>query len=97
MPDTSHQHDSLDLSYVQDPEARRALRGIHQQLNETLNRQQMEIDAVIETLLEKHITSLGEFKRVVARLQQDATRMNRIHDAIAPAPAPAGAATHLPH
>jgi len=85
MPDTSAHHDTLDLSYVQDPDMRRALRVMHQQMCESLSRHQMEIDALLEVMIEKHVTSVGEFRRNLVRLQQDTTRMNRIHGAMTPA------------
>jgi hypothetical protein len=93
MPD-SPRHDSLDLSFVQDPDARRALRVIHQQMTEAVTRQQMEIDAILELMIEKHVTSLSEFRRNLTRLQQDTTRMNRIHGAMTQAPT---GIAHPPH
>ena len=92
MSDTTARHDTLDLSFIQDPDARRALRAMQQQMSEAVTRQQMEIDAMLELMIEKHVTSLSEFRRNLMRLQQDTTRMNRIHGAMAPvAHAPAGA------
>jgi hypothetical protein len=83
--------DTLDLTYIDDPNVRRVLRSVHQQLLATLNQQQVELDALLEVLLEKHVTSMGEFKRLLVRLQQDKTRTGRIHEAIAStAQAPAG-------
>ncbi|MCY2951727.1 MAG: hypothetical protein NTU53_07080 [Planctomycetota bacterium] len=90
-------HDGLDLSYVQDPDARRALRMIHQQISEAVTRQQMEIDAMLELMIEKHVTSLSEFRRNLIRLQQDTTRMNRIHGAMAPAAHGPGGTAHPGH
>lgn len=95
MPDTPR-HDSLDLSLVADPDVRRALKIFHQQMTETIARQQMEIDALVETLLEKHITSMGEFKRIVAKLQQDTSRANRLHGAINPPGPTPGTPPHTP-
>jgi Arc/MetJ-type ribon-helix-helix transcriptional regulator len=86
----------LELSYVHEPDVRRALRAMQQQMTETLARQQTEIDAILEVLLEKHLTSLGEFKRKLVMLQQDAARSQRIHGAIASAGAPAPPTGHPP-
>jgi len=71
---------ALDLSRIDDPEVRRALRAINQQLSETMARHQMEIEALIEVLMEKHLTSIGEFKRHMLRLAQKDARGIRLHD-----------------
>jgi hypothetical protein len=70
--------DSLDLAQIDDPQLRRAMRQLQQQLAATVAHQQAEIDALLEVLLEKHVTSMGEFKRVLARLQQDPARARRL-------------------
>lgn len=83
MSDPIPHADGLDLTHIDDPHVRRALRTLQQQMSETLARQQLEIDAIIEVLLEHHLTSLGEFKRQLLRLQQDASRGQRLHNALA--------------
>ncbi len=80
----------LDLSRVDDPETRRALRAVHQQMTETITRQQMEIEALVEVLIEKHMTSIGEFRRHMMRVSQKDARGLRLHDQLM-APSPAAA------
>ena len=97
---TSHTgQSSLDLSRVDDPETRRALRAVHQQMTETISRQQMEIEALVEVLIEKHMTSIGEFRRHMMRVSQKDARGARLHDQLmAPhaSHAPNAAATAKP-
>lgn len=81
---------TVDLSRVDDPETRRAIRAVFQQMTDTLTRQQMEIEALIEVLIEKHLTSIGEFKRHMMRLHQKDARGLRLHDQLMMPPAPAG-------
>src|SRR5437762_9007856 len=89
---TSHTgQTSLDLSRVDDPETRRAIRTVHQQLTETISRQQMEIEALVEVLMEKHMTSIGEFRRHMMRVSQKDARVTRLHDQLM---APSSAAAH---
>jgi hypothetical protein len=84
---------NLDLSRVDDPETRRAIRALHQQLSETISRQQMEIEALVEVLMEKHMTSIGEFRRHMMRVGQKDARGLRLHDQLmGPAPSHAAAA-----
>src|SRR5215204_3584167 len=85
---TSHTGQSnLDLTRIDDPETRRAIRAVHQQLTETISRQQMEIEALVEVLMEKHMTSIGEFRRHMMRVSQKDARGTRLHDQLmAPSP-----------
>jgi hypothetical protein len=90
---------TLDLSRVDDPETRRAIRAVHQQMTETISRQQMEIEALVEVLMEKHLTSIGEFRRHMMRVSQKDARGMRLHDQLmAPTggshPAPAKPVAH---
>jgi len=82
MTETTSQtgQSSLDLSRVDDPETRRAIRAVHQQMTETISRQQMEIEALVEVLIEKHMTSIGEFRRHMMRVSQKDARGSRLHD-----------------
>lgn len=85
-------HSSVDVSSVSDPDVRRVLRAMHQEYTTALAHQRAEIDAILEVLLEKHVTSVGELRRQVAKLQQQAaqagqtgagvSRSGRLHDAI---------------
>lgn len=82
MADTSLRTESLDLRLVDDPGVRQALRAMHQQLLEALHRQQMQIDALVDLLVEKNLTSLGELKRQMLKMQQNVQRSERIHTAM---------------
>ena len=74
----------VDFSSIPDPDVRRALRAMYQELSATVQRQEIEIQAMLELMLEKHIGSIGEYKRHLTRLQQPGTgRSSRIHDQIA--------------
>ena len=76
----------VDLSRIGDPDIRRALRAMHQELSTTVQRQEMEIQALLEMMLEKHIGSIGEYKRHLTRLQAGGAggaRSSRIHDQVA--------------
>src|SRR3954463_10334412 len=95
MQETTSQtgQSALDLSRVDDPETRRAIRAVHQQMNETIARQQMEIEALVEVLIEKHMTSIGEFRRHMMKVSQKDARGMRLHDQLmAPASSHAPAA-----
>jgi len=80
---TSTMHHSLpDLSFVQDPDVRHALRLVCRHLCETIEKQQMVIEALLEMMMEKHMGSLGEFKRHLIRLHQNDARGQRIRQCI---------------
>lgn len=92
MPEPTPKPESFEsqISHIQDSATRRALRFLEQEVNSVVARQQMLIDALLEMMLEKHMGSMGEFKRHLVRLQQDQQRGQRIHDALA------SAASHAP-
>jgi hypothetical protein len=71
------------IGNVQDPDVRRALRAVHAHYEAALAKQQTEIEVLLETLLEKHITSIGEFKRQMARFQNKDARVQRLHEQVA--------------
>jgi hypothetical protein len=77
-------HLSVDVTAVDDPQARRVLRAIQHEYQTALTRQQVEIDVIFEVLLEKHLTSVGELRRHMTKLQQQQTgvtgRTGRLHD-----------------
>ena len=79
-------HSAVDVSVVQDPDARRVLRAIQQEYSTALTHQRAEIDAILDVLLEKHITSVGELRRHVTRQQQNPQpgggRAGRLHEAL---------------
>jgi hypothetical protein len=74
---------SFDVSGIPDPDVRRVLRAMHTEFAETLARQQMEIQALLEMMIEKHVGSMGEFKRHLMKLQQGTSRSERIQTQIA--------------
>ena len=84
MPESMHSGggEAFDVSQIDDPNVRRALKTLHTQMSAALQRQQLEIDAMLEMMLEKHVGSVGEFKRQLVRLQQDHTRSQRLHAAM---------------
>jgi len=81
MPDTLHKEP--DLSGIPDPDVRRVLRAMHAELTTTIARQEIEIQALLEMLLEKRVGSIGEYKRHLLRLQQGGGRSARIQDQVA--------------
>ena len=87
MPDPI-QGDALDVSQIDDPTVRRALKTLHTQMTNMLHRQQLEIDALLELMMEKHISSIGEFKRQLVRLQQDAQQLIQQNPDAFPQPQP---------
>jgi hypothetical protein len=89
MADTGTQS-QVDVSTIPDPDVRRALRAMVQlnhQLGTRLQQQQQEIEALLQMMCEKHVGSVGEFKRHMHRLQTADARSERIHDQIATATA----------
>lgn len=90
---------NVDVTRITDAETRRALRNAVQQMQQVVDRQQIEIEALLEMMLEKHIGSLGEFKRHVQKIQQRQTeRAGRVHSRLyqnfvdaSPAPTPSTA------
>ena len=91
----------VDVSAIPDPDVRRALRAVvqvNQHLSAQIQQQQQEIEALLQMLIEKHVGSLGEFKRHMIKLQNADPRSERLHGQIAGNPA-AAAHTHTatPH
>jgi hypothetical protein len=51
-----------------------------QQLHEIAHQQQIEIEALLEMITDKHIGSMGEFRRYVQRItENDSQRAARVH------------------
>lgn len=76
---------AVDVNEVADPDVRRVLRAMQQEYQTALTRQRAELDAILEVLLEKHVTSVGELRRHVTKAQQQqagTSRSGRVHDAI---------------
>ena len=89
MPDsTSSQGTSaapIDVSHIQDPDTRRALRAavqLTQALEVRVRQQQQEIEALLQMMVEKHVGSIGEFKRHMMKLQTGDARGERLHGQI---------------
>jgi hypothetical protein len=81
--------DPPGLSTVPDPDVRRALRAMYHDLHQTIEKHQLEIQALLEMMLEKHVGSIGEYKRHLTRLQQGAIpRSERIQGQVAGAATP---------
>jgi hypothetical protein len=72
----------VDLAQISDPDVRRAIRSVYGELSETIQRQQMEIEALLEMMVDKHVGSISEFKRSVQKLQQGGVKAGRVHEAI---------------
>lgn len=80
---TTTPHLNVDLTRIENAEVRRAVRQLVQQLQETIARQQIEIEALLELMLEKHVASLSEFRRQVQRVQQHSSERNeRVHSQV---------------
>ena len=78
---------ALDRIAAAHPDVRRVLRAIQQEYKAALSRQQAEIDAILDVLMEKHVTSVGELRRHVmkhAQQQQQSGggRAARLHEAL---------------
>ena len=88
MSESPSRPDPPFLAAIHDPDMRRACRTVYNDLHTIIDRQQVEIQALLEVLLEKHVTSIGEYKRHLARVQQGgAGRTERIQSQIgAPIP-----------
>jgi hypothetical protein len=90
---------TIDVSTITDTPTRRAVRGVvqlNQQLTETVRQQQLEIEALLQMMCEKHVGSVGEFKRHMLKLQGNDARSERIHGQIAGMAAPHQAAAVKP-
>jgi hypothetical protein len=98
----SHSLPNLDVSTISDPDVRRAFRMVvqqNQQLTARMHQQQQEIEALLQMMLEKHVGSVGEFKRHMLKLQAGDARGERLHGMItgtAAVAAPVTAPTRRP-
>ena len=94
MPD-SGTLPQVDVSSITDPDVRRAFRSLlqaSQLMSARIQQQQQEIEALLQMMVEKHIGSIGEFKRHMIKLQNADPRSERLHGQIAGSPAPAAPA-----
>ena len=100
MADSNERTNELrELSEIRDPDVRRALRAIHRDLAEAVERHQVEIEAVVQIMLEKRVMSMSEYKLHLSRLQngQTSLREERVRDELsslhrAPSEDPSGPA-----
>lgn len=70
MSESAPRKDPPEIGAVHDPDVRRALRAMYSELHTTIEHHQQEIQALLEMMLEKHVGSIGEYKRHLMRLQQ---------------------------
>jgi hypothetical protein len=85
-PNTTGALPTVDVSILSDPDVRRVVRQVvqlNQQLSAQLKQQQTEIEALLEMMIDKHVGSLGEFKRTLLKIQQGGARSERLHQEIA--------------
>ncbi len=94
MADTSSRRDLQEISQIRDPEVRLAVRAIHRDLKESVERHQLEIEAMVQIMLAKRVMSMSEYKLHLSRLQQgQSQRGERVREELSsikrPAPEPA--------
>lgn len=79
---TERSNDMKEISEIRDPEVRRALRAMQRDLVQTVQRHQVEIEALVQIMLEKRVMSMSEYKLHLSRLQQGQTsrRDGRVHE-----------------
>lgn len=71
---------NVDLTRIENPEIRRAIRQLVQQLQEIISQQQIQIEALVEMTVDKHVWSQSEYRHYVQRIAQNATgRPDRFH------------------
>ena len=68
---------NVDLTRIENAEVRRAVRQLIQQLQEIISQQQVEIEALLEMMLDKNLSSISEFRRHVQRIAQRSKRAKR--------------------
>lgn len=73
---------TFDLALIDDPHVRRSLRAMYDDILRRLEKQQMEIETIVQTLIDRHVTSLSEFRLMVQRLRQHGGRTDRVHEAL---------------
>jgi hypothetical protein len=100
MPDSAGTLPQVDVSTISDPDIRRAIRSVvqlNQHLTAQVHQHQQEIESLLQMMVEKHIGSIGEFKRHMLKMQSADPRSERLHGQIAGhAATPSVAAVHSP-
>ena len=79
---TERSNDLTEISEIRDPDVRRALRAMHRDLVQSVQRHQIEIEALVQIMLEKRVMSMSEYKLHLSRLQQGqaSLRDGRVHE-----------------
>ena len=81
MAEPTPRRDLPEIADVADPDARRAIRAVYHQLHAIIDRQQIEIEALLELLFEKRVGSMSEYRIHLGRIQQPGyTRHEKIHE-----------------
>ena len=81
MADVAPRRDLPEIQEVHDPEVRRALRAMYHELAGSVQRHQVEIEAMLALILEKRVASMSEYRLHLSRLQQGLSqRGERIHE-----------------
>ena len=71
---------NVDLTRIENPEVRRTIRQLVQQLQEVISQQQVQIEALVEMTVDKHVWSQSEYRRYIQKIAQSATgRTDRPH------------------
>lgn len=71
---------NVDLTRIENAEVRRAIRQLIQQLQEIIVQQQLQIEALVEMTVDKHVWSMSEYRRYLQKLSQTAAvRPDRMH------------------
>jgi len=84
MPPTTIRPLNVDLTRIENAEVRRAVLQLIQQLQEIISQQQLQLDALLELMLDKNISSIGEYRRHLQRIvERGSDRSGRLHGQIA--------------
>jgi hypothetical protein len=79
-PTPAHR-DPPEIADVTDPDARRAIRAVYRHLQAVIDRQQIEIEALLELLFDKRVGSISEYRIHLGRIQQPGyVRHEKIHE-----------------
>lgn len=80
MPQSTIPALNVDLTRIENAEVRRAVRQLIQQMQEIISQQQIEIEALLQVMLDKNVSSISEFRRHVQRIAQRVNeRTDRTH------------------
>jgi hypothetical protein len=94
MADPGPRQELQEIADIRDPDVRRALRAMYHELATTVQRHQLEIEAMLQIILEKHVAHMSEYKLHLSRLQLgQKQRDQRIHDQLSGAARPAASSS----